>query len=133
LMVDAMAQLAETGTLPAESQDENLVTYAHKLEKKESAIDWTQSAEQISRQVRAFNPFPVATAQFRGQTCKLWFATHQAGNGNAGDIISLSDTMTVACGEGHLVISELQLPGAKRQTAEQFIQGQHVKIGEKFT
>jgi len=133
LMVEAMTQLAKTGELPAESQDENLVTYAHKLEKKESTIDWTQSAEQISRQVRAFNPFPVATAQFRGQTCKLWFATHQAGNGNAGDIISLSDTITVACGEGHLVISELQLPGAKRQTAEQFIQGQHVKIGEKFT
>lgn len=136
LMVQAMAELAETGTLPAEPQNENLVTYAHKLEKKESAIDWSETAEQISRQVRAFNPFPVATAQFREQTCKLWFATHQSaplGQGKAGEVVAIDESIIVACNGGQLVINELQLPGAKRQSAKQFIQGQHVKIGELFS
>ena len=74
LMVQAMRDLAKNGRLPSEPQDESLVTYAHKLEKSEAAINWQKSAIEISRQVRAFNPFPVATAQFRGETCRIWFA-----------------------------------------------------------
>lgn len=132
MMVEAMATLDKEGELPAEEQDESLVTYAHKLEKSESSIDWNKSATEISRQVRAFNPFPVATAQFRGQTCKLWFATEVAGSAATGKIVETDETITVACGEGLLVIAELQLPGAKRQTAKQFIQGQHVVVGDVF-
>src|SRR5690606_26777944 len=67
LMVKAMQNLAENGVLTSTIQDESLVTYAHKLEKAESAIDWHKSAIEISRQVRGFNPFPVATAQFRNE------------------------------------------------------------------
>jgi methionyl-tRNA formyltransferase len=137
LMIEAMHTLQTTGQLPSEVQDESLVTYAHKLEKSESAIDWTQSAIQLSRQVRAFNPFPVATAKFKEQVCKLWFAQvaqHAAELDlaqPAGTILQVQP-LIVACGDGALEIHELQMPGGKRQAAQQFVQGQHVHIGDRF-
>ncbi|MFM9834581.1 MAG: methionyl-tRNA formyltransferase [Methylophilaceae bacterium] len=135
LMVQAMQQLKSTGSLSAEPQDESLVTYAHKLEKTECPINWAKSALDISRQVRAFNPFPVATAQFRGETMKIWFATvsNEQKMATAGEIIALGPNIHAACGQGVLEIHELQMPGGKRQTAAQFIQGQHVKMGEFFS
>lgn len=131
LMVEAMQTLQSTGRLASEVQDEALVTYAHKLEKAESAIDWTQSAQQLSRQVRAFNPFPVATAKFNDQVCKLWFAQAVAGTGEPGVVVQ-TQPLQVACGEGALELQELQMPGGKRQTAQQFVQGQHVQVGDRF-
>ena len=131
LMVEAMRTLQTTGQLPSEVQDESLVTYAHKLEKSESAIDWSQPAQQLSRQVRAFNPFPVATAKFKDQVCKLWFAQAVSGQGAPGTVLE-TQPLLVACGEGALDIQELQMPGGKRQTAQQFVQGQHVQVGDRF-
>jgi methionyl-tRNA formyltransferase len=138
LMVAAMHTLQTSGQLASEVQDEALVTYAHKLEKSESAIDWTQSAVQLSRQVRAFNPFPVATAKFKDHVCKLWFAQvaessaviTDAAHG-AGSIVQIQPLL-VACGDGILELKELQMPGGKRQTAQQFVHGQHVHIGDRF-
>ena len=135
LMVQAMADLVKNGSLQSTLQDESLVTYAHKLEKLESAIDWHKSAVKISRQVRAFNPFPVATAQFRGETCRIWFATvsNEKSNAKSGEIIGLGTNIHTACGQNILEIVELQMPGGRRQTAQQFVQGQHVKLGETFS
>lgn len=131
LMVEAMHTLQTTGQLASEVQDESLVTYAHKVEKSESAIDWTQPAQQLSRQVRAFNPFPVATAKFKEQVCKIWFAQAANGQGQPGEVLE-TQPLRVACGEGVLDIHELQMPGGKRQTAQQFVQGQHVQVGDQF-
>ncbi len=143
LMVQAMQDLAKNGNLTSTPQDESLVTYAHKLEKSESKIDWQQSAVEISRQIRAFNPFPVATAQFRGETCRIWLATEvsqatleltkNTQKQTRGEIIGLGASIHAACGQGVLKIDELQMPGGKRQTAQQFVQGQHVKVGEIFS
>ncbi len=138
LMVKAMQKLAANGALPSVQQDESLVTYAHKLEKSESAINWSMNAVEISRQIRAFNPFPVATAQFRGETCRIWFANtlSEKVKAKAGEIIDIGHgpqaSIHAACSDGVLEIIELQMPGGKRQTAQQFTQGQHVKIGEAF-
>ncbi|MES2499703.1 MAG: methionyl-tRNA formyltransferase [Pseudomonadota bacterium] len=139
LMVKTMQDLTDNSVLNSEIQDERLVTYAHKLEKSESAINWNNSATEISRQVRGFNPFPVATAQFRGETCRIWFASAvkqdvstQNLTTKIGQIIGLSPHIDVACEQGILRIHELQMPGGKRQTAQQFAQGQHVKLGEFF-
>ncbi len=135
LMVQAMQTLAVEGTLAATVQDESLVTYAHKLEKAESAIDWSKSAVEISRQVRGFNPFPVASAQFRDETCRIWYATvlNQPSSAAPGEIIATGAYIQVACGQDVLAVHELQMPGGKRQTAQQFVQGQHVKLGELFS
>ena len=133
LMVQAMQKLSANGVLPSVKQNESLVTYAHKLEKSESKIDWQKNAVEISRQVRAFNPFPVATAQFRGETCRIWFASAIKGKTKAGEVVGLEGALLLGCGKDLLQITELQMPGGKRQTAQQFVQGQHVKIGEFFS
>lgn len=138
LMVQAMQQLAEHGSLASTPQDEALVTYAHKLEKAEAAIDWHKSAREISRQVRAFNPFPVAQSHLRGEVCRIWMATAESGNVNsthakAGEVVSVHDGVLVACGEGALHITELQAPGGKRLSAQAFVQGHNLKAGDVFT
>lgn len=132
LMVEAMQTLQETGHLVAEMQDEALVTYAHKVEKSESRLDWQQSAVALSRQIRAFNPFPVATTQFRGEVCRIWFASAIEGRAAPGEVVDFGDTIQVGCGEGLLDIIELQMPGAKRQTAKEFVQGYHLQKNDFF-
>jgi methionyl-tRNA formyltransferase len=133
LMVAAMTTLEADGVLPATPQDESLVTYAHKLEKSEAAIDWQKSAVEISRQVRAFNPFPVAQSLLKGEVCRIWMATSQAGKANPGEVVSLQDGVLVGCGEGLLHITELQAPGGKRLSAQAFVQGHNLKVGDTFS
>jgi methionyl-tRNA formyltransferase len=133
LMVAAMATLKKSGKLVASKQDETLVTYAHKLEKSESAIDWQKSAIEISRQVRGFNPFPVAQSKLKGEICRIWMASAKTGNAKAGEIVSVQDGITVGCGDGLLQITELQAPGGKRLTAQAFAQGHNLQVGDLFT
>jgi methionyl-tRNA formyltransferase len=138
LMVEAMASLEKNGALQATPQDTALVTYAHKLDKSEAAIDWQKSAVEISRQVRAFNPFPVAQSLLKGEVCRIWMATAQAGEAdlgqvNPGTIVSVHDGVLVGCGEGLLEITELQAPGGKRLSAQAFVQGHHLQVGDVFT
>jgi len=141
LMVDAMQTLAQTGRLPSTPQDESLVTYAHKLEKAEAVIDWRKSAVEISRQVRAFNPFPVAQSFLRGEVSRIWMATTDVEvtdvdalrNAVPGEVLSTDNGILVACGEGVLRITELQAPGGKRLSAQVFIQGHALKAGDRFT
>ena len=133
LMVTAMADLEKNGGLAATAQDESLVTYAHKLDKSEAAIDWQQSAAAISRQVRAFNPFPVAQSQLKDHTCRIWMATAEAGQAQPGEIVGVQDGILVGCGEGLLRIAELQAPGGKRMPAASFVQGHNLQLGDRFT
>lgn len=134
LMVDAMKQLADTGALPATPQDESLVTYAAKLQKSEASIDWSQSADLISRQVRGFNPFPVAHAMLNGEVCRIWMATSAGDlvNQKPGSVLEVGDSIQVACGSGVLTIEELQLPGGKRLKAKDFVAGHGLKVGQYF-
>ncbi len=133
LMVQAMAELQEKGILPATPQDEALVTYAHKLEKSEATIDWQKSAAEISRQVRAFNPFPVAQGELKGEVYRIWMATAKAGKASAGEIVNIHDGVTVGCGDGLLHITELQAPGGKRLSAQVFVQGHNLQVGDLFS
>jgi len=134
LMVVAMKQLAEKGSLPATPQDESLVTYAAKLQKSEASIDWSQSADLISRQVRAFNPFPVAHAMLGGEVCRIWMATAvgSVANETPGTVLDVGAAIQVACGEGVLSIEELQSPGGKRLKARDFVTGHGLKVGQYF-
>jgi methionyl-tRNA formyltransferase len=133
LMVAAMTTLEKTGLLVATPQNEALVTYAHKLEKSEAAIDWQKTAVDISRQVRGFNPFPIAQTMLKGDVCRIWMATARLGNAGIGEIVSVQDGITVGCGEGLLHITELQAPGGKRLHSQAFVQGHNLKAGDFFT
>jgi methionyl-tRNA formyltransferase len=135
LMVAAMDDLASSGALPSAPQDESMVTYAHKLEKAEAAIDWQKSATEISRQVRAFNPFPVAQTTLKGEVCRIWMATvyeSVKNHAQTGLVIGLHEGIQVSCASGVLNITELQVPGGKRMRAQAFAQGHHLKVGDRF-
>lgn len=132
LMVQAMEKLSKNGALDSTPQDESLVTYAEKLQKSEATIDWNKSADAISKQVRAFNPFPVATAILNGEVCRIWMATKKPGKGRAGEVMATNETIDIACGEDVLCIHELQLPGGKRLKAREFLKGRQLTVGIQF-
>ncbi len=134
LMVDAMKKLADKGSLPATPQDNALVTYAAKLMKSEASIDWSQSADLISRQVRAFNPFPVAHGMLGSEVCRIWMATamRMQSNKKPGTVLDVGAVIQIACGEGVLSVEELQLPGGKRLKARDFVTGHGLKVGQNF-
>ena len=129
LVVEALGKLP----LPAEPQPADGVTYAHKIEKAEALIDWSKSAAELDRHIRAFNPFPGAQALFGGQTVKLWQAMPVAGEGEIGSILAVDrSSVVVACGAGALAISELQKAGGKRLPVQQFLAGHPLKVGDLF-
>ena len=132
LMLQAMDKLAQEGRLAAEPQDESLVTYAEKLQKSEAAIDWHKSAEELSRQVRAFNPFPIAQSTLKGETCRIWMAQALPGSATPGTIVAVDNGIVVGCGHGLLRIDELQMPGGKRLKARDFLAGNPLASGERF-
>jgi methionyl-tRNA formyltransferase len=126
LIVQALqdAALARTPQ-PAEG-----VTYAHKIEKAESVIDWTQPAAEIERRLRAFDPFPGGVATLAGESVKVWRAAMAEGRGAPGEVIA--DGPVVACGEGALKLTELQRAGGKRGPAAAFLQARPIAVGERF-
>ncbi|ASU37282.1 methionyl-tRNA formyltransferase [Herbaspirillum sp. meg3] len=126
MIVDAVQKL-EQGELPATPQPDEGANYAAKISKEEAALDFTQSAEVLARKIRAFNPFPGASAQFGGVTVKLWQAQVMDEETAAapGSILAANahDGVKVACGDGVLHITELQKPGGKRLPAAEFLKG----------
>jgi methionyl-tRNA formyltransferase len=135
LVVEAL-ELAACGGLRPVPQPAEGVSYAHKIEKAEAAVDWSQPADAIARRIRAFDPFPGATAQVGGETVKLWRAAAvMQGRGSAapGTIVAIdAHGIGVACGEGRLEITELQRAGGKRLPAGDFLRGFPLEAGQRF-
>lgn len=126
LIVEALQAERLTATpQPAEG-----ITYAHKIEKAESAIVWTQPAAEIERRLRAFDPFPGGVATLAGEAIKVWRAEAVDGSGAPGEIIAPGPV--VACGEGALRLTELQRAGGKRGPAAAFLQARPIAVGERF-
>lgn len=112
-VVEAVGKL-QTGTLNGQVQDDTLATYAHKLNKEEARIDWTRPALELERLVRAFHPWPICHSSLESTAIKIHAARVGAGQGTPGQIISASkDGLEVACGEGSLLLTRLQLAGGK--------------------
>lgn len=131
LIVDALARLP----LPAVPQAEAGITYAHKLDKAEAPLDWQRAAVELSRQVRAFDPFPGTTASLDGVLYKIWAAqvVDSAGTAAPGTILHADkEGVVVACGSGALCLTELQKPGGKRLPAAQFLAGARLQAGQQF-
>ena len=125
--------LAELDTIQAQPQDEALVTYAEKLRKDEAPLDWHGNADDLARQVRAFNPFPVAQATFQGEAWRVWMAYAVPDvSGTPGQVLDTSNGLLIACGIGALRITEVQKPGGKRLSARDFLAGNQLKPGDRF-
>ncbi|CAG7856616.1 methionyl-tRNA formyltransferase [biofilm metagenome] len=131
-LVKVLKQM-ETGTIHAEKQDENEVTYAEKLTKSEAGVDWTLPAEQIARNVRGLNPWPVAQCAFNGEVLRIWQAeaVPLPINDEPGLVVNAHKTLDVATGNGVLRLLEVQLPGGKRLPVNAFLNSHHLD-GVKF-
>ena len=136
MIVEAL-QLAARGGLRPLPQPAEGVTYAHKIEKHEAAIDWRLPAAQIERRVRAFDPFPGASTTLGGDTVKVWGSQIDScprrPDVRDGQIVFINDEgIGVACGEGCLLLTELQRPGGKRLAARDFLRGFPLAPGQRF-
>jgi methionyl-tRNA formyltransferase len=124
LVVEGLARLQDGRGLSPTPQPAEGVTYAHKIDKAEAAIDWVQPAAVIERRVRAFDPFPGASFELDGETLKLWRARLRPdAHGRPGKVLAAQDgRLTVACGDGALDLLKLQRPGGRRIDAAAFLQ-----------
>ena len=133
-IIEVLSKL-DQGSLAGVAQDASQATYAAKLVKSEAELDWTQSAAQLERAIRAYYPVPVAYSSLQGTTIKIWQAKMaESGQGDAGTVLAVDKHgIQVACGEGALYLEVLQRPNGKSLPARQFVQGFMIKAGDRFT
>ncbi len=122
--------LEKPGELGWTAQPEEGVTYAEKILKSEAPIDWTQPAEVLARRIRAFNPFPFATARLKGETIKVRAAVAVQGAGRPGEVLQADSRLVVACGTGALDCTELQRAGKPAMPAAAFVQSTSLTVGD---
>jgi len=135
LLLETLAAL-EAGQVRPHPQPSEGICYAAKLEKHEARIDWRRSAVEIARQVRAFNPWPVAETLWRGERLRIWQALpvpQAASAAIPGEVLGLIEgALLVACGEGVLGLTTLQLAGRRALSAAEFARGQPID-GARFS
>ena len=133
LVVEAL-ELAACGGLQRTPQPAEGVTYAHKIDKAEAAIDWTQPALAIERRLRAFDPFPGASSEYGGETLKVWRAQALPGaSAEPGIVVQAGPAgIDVATGDGMLRLLELQRPGGKRLAAADLLRGMAITPGTRL-
>lgn len=132
--------LAETlpgwlrGEILPRPQDERLATTCRPLRKEQGEIDWSQPAEALWRQVRAFNPWPAATATWNGRILKILQALPSPAQPGAppGTVVQLPEGVAVVTGRGCLALQELQLAGRRPVAVDDFVRGQRDFVGSRL-
>jgi len=122
-LLETLAQISNN-TAVAEVQDDELSNYASKLSKEEANIDWTQSAVEIERQVRAFNPWPVSYTQIAEQNVKIWqtSVSEETTDAQPGTVIAATKQgIQVATGNGVLALLNMQLAGKKAMPVQDIL------------
>ena len=135
LVVAGLQALARDGRLPATPQPDVGVTYAEKISKLESHLDWRRDADLLARQIRAFDPFPGGAVTLDGTALKIWAAEalDMTPSVPAGTIIEVQQGgVTIACGSGVLRATHWQKPGGKRLTTREFVTGFDLHAGQSF-
>ena len=113
----------EAGTAVATAQDNDQSTYAKKIDKIEALINWSESAAMIDRRIRAFNPFPAAYTEIGDQRVKIWGAqVASEQQASPGQILAADNNgLLVACGQGCLLLTEIQLAGKSRMPVSEIL------------
>ena len=119
--------LTELETLHAVAQDDDEATYASKIDKAESRIDWTQEAEQVERQVRAFAPAPGAWFEFEGERYRILKAECTDASGSPGTV--LDDQLTIACSTGAIRPITIQRAGKPAMDTDALLRGKPIPAG----
>ncbi len=134
-VLSSLAHISE-GTVSAEVQDETLACYAHKIDKNEALIDWHRPADEIRRQINAFNPWPVAyTLLPDGQRLRIWQALLIAGDNDAvpGTVIAASKAgIDIVTSSGVLRLLQVQLPGGRQVSSGDFLNAFALKCGTQL-
>jgi methionyl-tRNA formyltransferase len=140
LAVEALDRL-QSGTLPEVAQNEARATYAEKVTSDEAAIDWSRSAVEIERGVRAFDPWPGAWTTFRDERLKVFRVSLQPaaadaqppeGAGAPGQVVALRPEPIVRTGDADVRLELVQPPGARRMDGADWARGRAVRIGERL-
>ncbi|HKA73974.1 MAG TPA: methionyl-tRNA formyltransferase, partial [Xanthobacteraceae bacterium] len=129
LMVRALGAL-ERGSLALTPQPDAGVTYAAKIDKSETRIDWAKPWRQVHDHCRGLSPFPAAWCEILGTRTRVLRTTRGDGAGQPGTV--LDDALTVACGDGAVRILELQRAGRQPMRAEEFLRGTPVVTGQRL-
>lgn len=116
--------------IKGEPQNEDLVTYAAKIDKAESKLDFTSSAEILERKIRAFNPFPGAYFEYRGERFKLLKAKVSKVGGMPGKILEGKEKLLIACGDNALEVLEIQRQGKKKMEIGELLRGFSFEAGD---
>jgi len=129
LLLRALAA-AERGSLSLTAQPKAGVTYAAKISKDETRIDWTKPASQVHDHIRGLSPFPGAWFEIGGVRVKALRSTKGEGKGVAGT--ALDDQLTVACGDGAVRLTQVQGAGRKAMSTEEFLRGTKAGTGARL-
>ena len=131
LLTQTLVKLDEITPRP---QDDAQSCYAHMLDKQMAVIDWSKSAHEIDCLIRGLNPWPIALTTLSGERLKVFAAEKANGNGEPGTVLEANPKkgLTVACGEGALKLTEIQLVGGKRMKATDFLRGHSLEVGVKL-
>ncbi len=131
LMVHTL-DLIEEGKISPEPQDDSKSSYAKMVFKQEGKIDFTRQPEVVERLIRGFDPWPGAFCEYEDMVMKLWKAQPLCENTGKepGTIIEVSARgIKIACGDGALLVSEIQIPGKKRVAVPEYLKGNQIKEG----
>lgn len=124
--------LGATG-IEATPQPVDGVTYAAKITRADTMLDWSRSAPELERQVRAMRPSPGAQTTLDGEPLKIWRARTTEGIGEAGEVLSAEASgIRVACADGALILEEVQRAGGKRLAVSQFLHGASIGAGVRL-
>ena len=131
LLTQTLVKLDEITPRP---QDDAQSCYAHMLDKQMAVIDWSKSAHEIDCLIRGLNPWPIALTALSGERLKVFAAEKANGRGEPGTVLEADPKkgLTVACGEGALGLTEIQLVGGKRMKATDFLRGHAIEVGTKL-
>ncbi len=135
-IVAVLERLARDGALEGTPQPALGVTYAAKITRADTVIDWRADAATIDRRVRAFDPVPGACTSRDGELVKVWTAEPAAvvaRRGDPGEVLAAdADGLVIACGQGALRVAEIQPAGGRRMTAAAFVAGRRIAVGQRF-
>lgn len=130
LLIDSLPHIL-AGEITPQPQDHARATMVRTIRKDEGLIDWTQSAVEIARRVRAFNPWPSAYTFWNGAQLKILLAhaSDQRTNAEPGRVFKLQNEIAVATGAGALILREIQLAGKRAMKTEEFVRGKKEFVG----
>ena len=127
LILDTLEK-AEKGQLHPVKQDDSKSSYAKMLDKSMCNIDFSKSNLQVHNRVRGLSPWPVASTKLNGKVLKIFETRLAEGKGKPGEILN-TNPLTIACGEGAVVVNTVQLQGKKRMDSKAFLQGHKLEKG----